>query len=109
VGREEEVALIQRRWDQVRTDMGQVVLLSGEALEPNKPVQWRCLGDHPAWIDTEVIFDLTPDTESTTMRFSHLKWKSSDGMLARCSYDWARYLTSLKSYLEIGTGMSHSG
>src|SRR6266571_4060035 len=31
VGREEEVLLLQRRWDQATTGMGQVVLLSGEA------------------------------------------------------------------------------
>src|SRR5215831_18781584 len=31
VGRDEEVALLQRRWDQASTGQGQVVLLSGEA------------------------------------------------------------------------------
>jgi tetratricopeptide (TPR) repeat protein len=31
VGRDEEVALMQRRWDQAKTGMGQVVLISGEA------------------------------------------------------------------------------
>jgi len=31
VGRDEEVVLMQRRWDQATTGMGQVVLLSGEA------------------------------------------------------------------------------
>jgi class 3 adenylate cyclase/predicted ATPase len=31
VGREEEVNLLQRRWEQARTGMGQVVLLSGES------------------------------------------------------------------------------
>ena len=31
VGRDEEVALLQRRWDQTTAGMGQVVLLSGEA------------------------------------------------------------------------------
>jgi predicted ATPase len=31
VGREEEVGLLQRRWEQVSTGLGQVVLLSGEA------------------------------------------------------------------------------
>jgi predicted ATPase len=30
-GRDEEVGLLQRRWDQATTGMGQVVLLSGEA------------------------------------------------------------------------------
>src|SRR5262245_32923065 len=57
VGREEEVALLQRRWDLAKTGMGQVVLLSGEAgigksrlvqvlkdyvtSEPHTRIEWR--------------------------------------------------------------------
>jgi class 3 adenylate cyclase/tetratricopeptide (TPR) repeat protein len=57
VGREEEVALLQRRWEQAKAGLGQVVLLSGEAgigksrlvqvlkdhvtHEPHTRVEWR--------------------------------------------------------------------
>jgi predicted ATPase/class 3 adenylate cyclase len=57
VGRDEEVALVQRRWDQATTGMGQVVLISGEAgigksrlvqvlkehvaAEPHARIEWR--------------------------------------------------------------------
>src|SRR5712691_12155716 len=57
VGRDEEVGLMQRRWDQATTGMGQVVLLSGEAgigksrlvqvlkehltSEPHTRIEWR--------------------------------------------------------------------
>jgi hypothetical protein len=57
VGREEEVALLQRRWEQATMGMGQVVLLSGEAgigksrlvqvlkdhaaNEPHARIEWR--------------------------------------------------------------------
>jgi len=57
VGREEEVALLRRRWDQATTGLGQVVLLSGEAgigksrliqvlkeyvtAEPHARIEWR--------------------------------------------------------------------
>src|SRR5262245_33911391 len=57
VGREEEVALLQRRWEQATTGLGQVVLLSGEAgigksrlvqvlkdqvaAEPHTRIEWR--------------------------------------------------------------------
>jgi class 3 adenylate cyclase len=57
VGRDEEVALVQRRWDQAKTGMGQVVLISGEAglgksrlvqvlkdhvaAEPHARIEWR--------------------------------------------------------------------
>ena len=57
VGRDEEVALVQRRWTQATTGMGQVVLISGEAgigksrlvqvlkdhvaAEPHARIEWR--------------------------------------------------------------------
>src|SRR5262249_44471549 len=62
VGREEEVVLLQRRWDQATTGMGQVVLLSGEAgigksrlvqvlkehiiSEPHTRIEWRGSPSH---------------------------------------------------------------
>ena len=62
VGRAEEVALLQRRWDQAATGMGQVVLLSGEAgigksrlvqvlkehvtSVPHTRIEWRGSPDH---------------------------------------------------------------
>src|SRR5262249_51121864 len=36
VGRDEEVLLLQRRWEQASTGIGQVVLLSGEAGEDGR-------------------------------------------------------------------------
>src|SRR4029434_3667211 len=57
VGREEEVALLQQRWEQVKAGQGQVMLLSGEAgigksrlvqvlkdhvaHEPHARIEWR--------------------------------------------------------------------
>ena len=41
VGRDEEVGLLQRRWDQATAGMGQVVLLSGERALAN-PAWCRC-------------------------------------------------------------------
>src|SRR5438128_897804 len=57
VGREEEVALLQQRWEQAKVEQGQVVLLSGEAgigksrlvqvlkdhvvHEPHARIEWR--------------------------------------------------------------------
>jgi class 3 adenylate cyclase/tetratricopeptide (TPR) repeat protein len=62
VGRDEEVGLMQRRWDQATTGMGQVVLLSGEAgigksrlvqvlkehitAAPHTQIEWRGAPDH---------------------------------------------------------------
>ena len=62
VGRDEEVGLLQRRWDQATAGMGQVVLLSGEAgigksrlaqvlkehitSVPHTRIEWRGSPDH---------------------------------------------------------------
>lgn len=72
-------------------------------------VRWHCLGGHPEWKDTEVTFALSPAAGRTVLDFAHLGWKSSDGVFAVCALDWARYLSSLKTYLEVGVGAPHAG
>lgn len=80
-----------------------------EELVPHEFVRWHCVGGHPEWEHTEITFDITEDEGRTTLYFAHRGWESTDGILAFCSFDWARYLISLKSYLETGTGSPHSG
>ncbi len=72
-------------------------------------VRWHCLGGHPEWRDTEITFVLSPAADGTAVDFAHRGWKSSEGILAVCSLDWARYLQSLKDYLETGLGAPHAG
>lgn len=80
-----------------------------EDLEADGFVRWHCVGGHPEWEHTELTFDLSVDDGRTTLYFAHRGWESTDGILATCSFEWARYLTSLKSYLETGSGTPHSG
>lgn len=77
------------------------------ALDKPNFVRWHCLAGHPEWCNTDLIFALSSRKGGTLLRFAHRGWESSDGILAQCSYDWARYLASLKSYLETGTGTPH--
>jgi uncharacterized protein YndB with AHSA1/START domain len=72
-------------------------------------VRWYCLGGHPEWKDTEIAFALSQATDGTVVDFAHRGWKSSDGIFAVCNFDWARYLASLKAYLETGAGAPHAG
>ena len=78
-------------------------------LEPDRKVNWHCLGDSAEWEGTTLSFELSPDADSTILRFSHRGWRSTEGIYAICNYDWARYLTSLKSLIETGVGMPHPG
>ncbi|MDQ3699221.1 MAG: SRPBCC domain-containing protein [Gemmatimonadota bacterium] len=76
-------------------------------LRPSTSVRWRCVGGHPEWDGTEIVFALTPAPEGTVLRLHHLRWQWRDGVLAQCSFDWARYLMSLRAYAETGTGTPH--
>jgi uncharacterized protein YndB with AHSA1/START domain len=79
------------------------------ALDKPNFVRWHCLVGHPEWANTDIVFALTGHAGGTVLRFAHRGWESSEGILAQCSFDWARYLASLKSYLETGTGQPHAG
>jgi len=73
-------------------------------LIPNKKVAWQCLDATEEWIGTAVSFDLEDKGDKTLLRFSHANWKNVTDLFAACSYDWARFLASLKSFCETGTG-----
>jgi hypothetical protein len=47
-----------------------------EALEPNKQVVWRCLGNNPEWVGTTLTGDFVPADHATVLRFSRNGWKS---------------------------------
>jgi uncharacterized protein YndB with AHSA1/START domain len=78
-------------------------------LDPFNKVVWRCIGGPDEWLGTIVAFSLDPLKDGVTLRFSHAGWKRTDGLFAVCSFDWARYLISLKEYAASGTGTPHKG
>lgn len=73
-------------------------------LLPNRAVVWHCMGGHPEWASTQISFELEQNENQTILRFAHRGWRSPNGILPICSFDWARYLMSLRSYLEKGQG-----
>ncbi|MGI8498379.1 MAG: SRPBCC family protein [Gemmatimonadaceae bacterium] len=92
-------------FNQRATDFRMEVLL----LEPDRRVRWRCLDGHPEWAGTEIEFALTAADPNSLLRFHHQRWLWRDGLLAQCSFDWARYLMSLRALVETGTGSPHTG
>jgi len=75
------------------------------ALEPDAKVVWKCIGGDPEWLDTTITFSLKRTPDRTELTLAHTGWKSTDGHLAECSFQWALYLQSLQSFL--GTGIGH--
>lgn len=73
-------------------------------LLPNKMVVWHCVGGLSEWEDTQIYFELEPSKDSTRLLFSQRGWKRTTGTFPKCNFDWARYLLSLRAYLEKGKG-----
>jgi uncharacterized protein YndB with AHSA1/START domain len=73
-------------------------------LAPNKKAEWQCVLSIEEWIDTYISFDLEEKDGRTLLRFAHTGWRAVTDMFAACNYDWGRFMTSLKSYCETGTG-----
>lgn len=73
-------------------------------LNPNKKAEWKCIQSIDEWIDTNISFDLEEKDGKTILRFAHSNWKDTTDLFAFCTYDWSRFLGSLKSLCETGTG-----
>lgn len=73
-------------------------------LIPNKKVKWQCVASLQEWVGTYICFELEAKNEKTLVRFTHGDWKQITDLFAGCTYDWARFMTSLKSLCESGTG-----
>jgi uncharacterized protein YndB with AHSA1/START domain/predicted SnoaL-like aldol condensation-catalyzing enzyme len=84
-----------------------VIRMRVEEIVPASLVAWRCLGGIEEWSQTSLRFELKRDGNETILVFRHQEWMSSDGVLPLCSFDWARYLMSLRSLVETGHGNPH--
>lgn len=70
-------------------------------------VRWSSVGEFPPhWVGTEVVWTLRPSEngEGTTVHFAHHGWASDDGPLPSAAMTWGVLMTSLKRYVETGTG-----
>jgi uncharacterized protein YndB with AHSA1/START domain len=70
----------------------------------NSKVQWNCIDSIEEWRGTHVSFDMEEKNGNTLLRFTHGGWKTITDTFAYCSYDWALFMKSLKSFCETGTG-----
>jgi uncharacterized protein YndB with AHSA1/START domain len=71
-------------------------------------VVWRHSGEMPpAWMGSEISFELDETETQTFINFRHYNWALSDDFLAHCSTKWGVFLMSLKSCIETGTGQAY--
>jgi len=70
-------------------------------------VRWSSVGEFPPhWQGTEVAWTLRPSDngDETTVQFAHDGWASDEGPLPNAAMTWGTLMTSLKRYVETGTG-----
>jgi len=73
-------------------------------LDPAKRVLWQVVGGPQEWIGTKVAFDLSQNSDFTTLLFKHQGWKEPVEFMHHCSTKWALFLMSIKSLAETGKG-----
>ncbi|MDH3761019.1 MAG: SRPBCC domain-containing protein [Gammaproteobacteria bacterium] len=77
-------------------------------LVPERLVRWRHYGEMPpAWMGTEILFELQQQEKQTIVNFSHSNWRQADEFLAHCSTKWGVFMMSLKSSIETGRGQPY--
>lgn len=79
-----------------------------DKLEPWRSIQWTALQGVPDWGGTIVTWDLTPVEKGTKLLFGHRNYASTEGSFANVNYNWGRFLTSLKTYVETGKGTPYT-
>lgn len=85
-----------------------VFKLSVDDLGSGEKVYWGVQQGPPGWENTRITWDLAADEGKTKVRLGHRDWVSTEGLYANTSYNWAWYMTSLKTYLETGKGTPHT-
>lgn len=99
------------RWEHVRNDEARTVELVGRVVEHNPPsklvISWvnqSQEGDPEAY--SRVTFDVIPYDGMTKLIVTHDDLIKGSGMEQGVSKGWPIVLSSLKSYLETGTGLN---
>lgn len=99
------------RWEHVRTDEARTVELVGRVVEHNPPsklvISWvnqSQEGDPEAY--SRVTFDVIPYDGMTKLVVTHDDLIKGSGMEQGVSKGWPIVLSSLKTYLETGTGLN---
>jgi uncharacterized protein YndB with AHSA1/START domain len=74
-----------------------------DEMQPNQGVRWTCIAhDMPSWIGTTLDWKLTEAAGGVLVAFEHAGWK--DAGPEAVAQGWKHFLSSLKLYVETGTG-----
>ncbi len=88
-------------------DEGYITKFKTIELEENNKIVWQCIVSDEEWIGTKVSFELTEKDNTTTVTLKHFDWRERTEFYRWCSYNWAMFLFSLKTYCENQKGLPY--
>lgn len=88
-------------------DEGYITKFKISELTENTKIVWECLMSDEEWIGTKVSFELTEKNNVTTVMLKHFDWKARTDFYRWCSYNWAMFLFSLKTFCENQEGLPY--
>jgi uncharacterized protein YndB with AHSA1/START domain len=73
--------------------------LQATQIEPPRKATWLVLSGQE-WQGTELRFELTPNGNRTTLRFTHADWKAETDYFVSCTTTWGELMFRLKAAAE---------
>ena len=96
------------QWQHLAKDEKDPVYVTGKVLESERPKRLVLTWADPDQLDDEsrVTFEIEQIEDMTRLMVVHGDFKPGSTMQPKISQGWPRVLSSLKSYLETGTGIN---
>ena len=67
--------------------------------------EFNFVQDKTEWVDTRLVFEISPDGDATNVKFTHEGLTPDDECYQVCDDAWTGYITnSLKNFIELGKG-----
>jgi uncharacterized protein YndB with AHSA1/START domain len=71
-----------------------------EQLDPGKRVVFTCQGDHPEWNGTTLTWTISPESDTTILKFTQSGWKAITDYAAGCNSAWGELMHRLRDSAE---------
>ena len=88
----------------IRLEDGNELKLRIDLIESPELVHWECVEGPREWVGTTIALRIEGLEGRSVLRFWHGGWPYADGVMPRCSFEWAMRLDSLRRYVETGVG-----